>query len=220
MCKQFFVKDDQFFVIDGMDTKFIPAQALHRYWRNPNYLNDPKDYKDCIERSIKLLDIFNEFCSKDYRIIELGCGIGRNLDILYQNGYKNLFGMDIYDKALEMGKAFYPDTMGKIPLLCSSIEDYIVANQNIKFDVVFTMGVLMHIHPSSSWVFRYITNMVEKYLITAEEEGSIADRVLPYKFKDIFEDCGMKPIFEEYVEWDNKTDDEGIIKIQYRVFKK
>jgi len=199
----------------------IPVQFNHDFWRNPTkhtHFLSTEDYKKGAERSEKLVSLFGKFCSKDDKILELGCNVGRNLDHLYRAGYKNLTGLDICREALELGKKSYPDTVGKIPLTCSSIEDCFYHNK-IDCDIIFTMTVLMHLHPSSFWVFEKIRNLAKKHLILVEEEGILSETVFPYNFKDIFEAYGMKQIHEECVEEENLVGSDEEIKIQYRIFK-
>ena len=201
----------------------LPAQYLHDFWRNPerhNHRITTEDYRGDADRSEKLVEIFNKYCSKDSRILELGCNVGRNLHHLYNAGFKNLTGLDICQNALNLGKEFYPDTVAKIPLICSTIEDYLVTTQKNSFDVVFTMTVLMHLHPSSVWIFNKLPQITTKQLIVVEEEGIMSETVFPYQFKEMFELFGMKQVHEEYLSYENKIDDTGELRIQYRVFNK
>jgi len=119
-----------------------------------------------------------------------------------------------------MGRQLYPDTVGKIPLIWSPIEEQIMRIPNNSIDVMFTMGVLMHLHPSSTWVFNYIKHIIRKYLIIAEEEGGVCEYVFPRNYKTLFENLKLKQIYEEYVEYPNDVDNLGKIKVTYRVFKK
>ena len=217
---RFAVKDNRVFMADSGITKEIPAQVLYNYWKNPDSGNTPKEYLSGADRSEKLVSLFNQFCSKEDTIFELGCNIGRNLHHLYESGYKNLYGIDINEEAIKLSKELYPNTVAKLPLVCSSIEDYIIFMLENEVDVIFTMGVLMHIHPSSIWIFNYIKHVVKKYLIIAEQEDGLYEHVFPRNYKKIFEHLGLKQVYEEYVEYPNTVDDLGVLKLQYRVFKK
>ena len=92
------------------------------------------------------------------KILEAGCNIGNNLRS-FPSDYE-VFGIDMNEMALEIAKAKFPNfnfkqgSLSKIPF-----EDNF-------FDLVFTRGVLIHIHPddvndamkelfrvSKKWVF-------------------------------------------------------------------
>jgi SAM-dependent methyltransferase len=220
MKPKYVVKDNRLFVSENGTTKEIPAQVLYNYWKNPTMGNTPREYRKGEDRSNKLISLFDKFCSKEDNILELGCNIGRNLHYLYESGYKNLYGIDINQKALDVGKALYPNTVAKLPLICSTIEDYIIFMLENEIDVMFTMGVLMHIHPSSIWIFNQMRHITKKYLITVEQEDELCEHVFPRDYKFIFEHLGMKQVFEEYIEFPNEVDDKGVLKLTYRVFKK
>lgn len=51
---------------------------------------------------------FAKYVRKDARILDVGCGYGRTLEQLYQNGYKNLIGIDFSEKMIQRGKKQYP----------------------------------------------------------------------------------------------------------------
>ncbi|MEL5898646.1 class I SAM-dependent methyltransferase [Clostridium sporogenes] len=50
---------------------------------------------------------FAKYVRKDARILDVGCGYGRTLEQLYQNGYKNLIGIDFSEKMIQRGKKQY-----------------------------------------------------------------------------------------------------------------
>jgi SAM-dependent methyltransferase len=54
----------------------------------------------------------NSFSSlgKNLKILELGCNIGINLEILKKLGFQNLYGLEINEKAIEIAKIKHPDT--------------------------------------------------------------------------------------------------------------
>jgi ubiquinone/menaquinone biosynthesis C-methylase UbiE len=54
------------------------------------------------------LDLLSKFISRDSRILDYGCGYGRTLSILIENGYENLVGVDISDQMIERGRQLLP----------------------------------------------------------------------------------------------------------------
>ena len=91
-------------------------------------------------------EVFQEFfenLDRNMSILELGCNIGINLDVLKNMGFKKLTGLEINQEAIDIAKEKYP----MIKFIHSSIEDF-KCNDN-EYDLVFTTGVLIHINPSS-----------------------------------------------------------------------
>jgi len=221
--KKYLISGSNFYLIkEGYKAVVVPAQYLHNYWRNPDEHNNPNDYshEDCLERSLKLVSLFDKYCSKDDKILEIGCNVGRNIHHLYNAGYKNISGVEINKTAIDLGKKIYPETIANFPIACEAVEDFILRIPDNTYDVVFTLGVLMHIHPSSEWIFNYIKSITKKYIIVSEEEEGVSDIAFSRNYKEIFENLGMEEVFQEYVERPNKINSDGDIKLQYRVFKK
>lgn len=48
------------------------------------------------DRSKKILEFFEKYADKKDSILELGCSQGRNLVYLYEHGYKNLTGLEMF----------------------------------------------------------------------------------------------------------------------------
>jgi pseudaminic acid biosynthesis-associated methylase len=93
---------------------------------------------------ITITELNREFISKfkkDTSILEIGCNIGKQLDILEKNGFNNLWGIDINKKALKIAKE------NKSWNLVEGSAFDIPFKDNF-FELVFTSGVLIHIHPN------------------------------------------------------------------------
>jgi SAM-dependent methyltransferase len=55
------------------------------------------------------MDIFKKYVNINARILDIGCGYGRTLKELYDNGYENCIGTDFSEKMIERGKNLYPN---------------------------------------------------------------------------------------------------------------
>ena len=86
-------------------------------------------------------DRFLGSLDKEIKILEVGCNIGLQLEILGNMGFHNLHGIDLQERAIaqiyarDLGIKAMPGTAFDIPFR----DDY--------FDLVFTSGVLIHINP-------------------------------------------------------------------------
>jgi len=78
---------------------------------------------------------------RDIRILEVGCNIGNQLCLLQKMGFSNLSGIEIQEKALKQAQLSLP----KVNFTKASALQLPFADA--EFDMVFTSGVLIHIHP-------------------------------------------------------------------------
>jgi pseudaminic acid biosynthesis-associated methylase len=89
----------------------------------------------------KLNSLFVGKFSRDIRILEVGSNIGNQLLLLQKMEFKNLYGIEINGRAVELAKH---RTKG-INIIQGSAFD--IPFKDGYFDLVFTAGVLIHIHP-------------------------------------------------------------------------
>ncbi|MCE7740853.1 MAG: class I SAM-dependent methyltransferase [Candidatus Heimdallarchaeota archaeon] len=180
-------------------SKLTHKQAL-TYWSEPNDgSNKPEGYLQLekTKRSqllLKLLEIAD--IPKNAKILELGPNACRNLNFLYNNEYVNLFGIEISENALDLAKKSFPSQINKITLLNAPVES-ILPLFFTKFDVIFTMAVLEHIHTKASKeIFKHISKLTN-ILITIEDEFGVSERHFPRNYQKIFESLGFNQIHVE-----------------------
>jgi pseudaminic acid biosynthesis-associated methylase len=109
---------------------------------------------------LKYNDIFSDFfqeLDRDLSILEVGCNVGNNLSILRSLGFTNLQGLDVNSKAIGIASSRYPD----ISFHNSSIQSCKLPSKN--FDLVYTAGVLVHIHPDT------LTDVIKKILSLSKQ---------------------------------------------------
>ncbi len=70
------------------------------YW---NKVADKKEFSTPFQ-----FDIFQSIVSREAKILDVGCGYGRILGQLYNDGYCNLIGVDFSSKMISRGKEQYP----------------------------------------------------------------------------------------------------------------
>ena len=174
---------------------------LHQYWMNPrDGSNLPSNYLQPAggeRRSSFLCELIDSYTiNKDNTILEIGCNVGRNLNYLFNAGYKKLSGVEISQDAIDMMKQVYPEMFNKSNICCSSIEDIIKNFEDNTFTVVFTMAALQHIHPTAKFIFYEMVRITSKYIITIGDEKEISWRHYPRNYKKIFESLGMKQIYQ------------------------
>ncbi len=92
-------------------------------------------------------------------ILEVGCNIGVQLNILQGQGFKNLYGIEIFPKAVELAKT----NTKNINIIQGSAFD--LPFKDNYFDLVFTSGVLIHINPKDiKKIMKEICRTSRKYI--------------------------------------------------------
>jgi len=89
----------------------------------------------------ELNNIFIGKFNRSIKILEVGSNIGNQLLLLQKMGFKNLYGIEINDYAVELSK----QRTNNINVIQGSAYD--IPFKNEYFDLVFTSGVLIHITP-------------------------------------------------------------------------
>ncbi|MBU0979112.1 MAG: methyltransferase domain-containing protein [Patescibacteria group bacterium] len=79
-----------------------------------NHYEEHKKYWDKVAKTKTFqtpfdLELFSSHVTQDARILDLGCGYGRVLGELSENGYQNIAGVDFSREMIERGKKLYPD---------------------------------------------------------------------------------------------------------------
>ena len=109
-----------------------------------------------------LLEVYFKNVHKDTNILEVGCGTGWVLNTLEDLGFKNLFGIDVNEKAIEIAKENNP----KMRFTCAPIEKL-----NIRhfYNLILTSAFLIHIHPDNlDDTMTRIYNSTTKYIFGRE----------------------------------------------------
>jgi len=165
----------------------------HKYWIDPtDEGNKPIWYLRNISRSKFMLAFINKYANKEDKILEIGCSVGRNLQVLYESGYRNLSGIEINSEAVEIMKSRFTDMATSTELYNDAVENVIKEMPDNKYDIVFTMCVLEHIHEDSNWIFGEMARITRKALITLEDEDAVSWRTFARNYQKVFEGVGMK----------------------------
>ncbi|WP_323172185.1 class I SAM-dependent methyltransferase [Natrialba sp. PRR66] len=111
------------------------------------------------------------FVDPDATVLELGCSSGRHLAHLHDHGYENLFGIDINETAFDVMQRHSPDLFAAGTFYCCPIERLARSVSADRFDVVYSVETLQHVHPDNEWVFDELARVAGTTLLTAENEG-------------------------------------------------
>jgi SAM-dependent methyltransferase len=188
--------------IDDIDT-------LHEFWRQPAPDgNVPATYVGPIGRSEVLLKLISDL-PPETRILEVGCNVGRNLAYLVDHGYPNVEGIEISPHAVELLRQTYPQ-LADSDIHLGSAEDVLPGLADDSFDLVFTMAVIEHIHPSSTKVFDDMAR-VGKSILSIEPPGRTSHRQYPHDVPKIFTSRGLRMVSSTPMsEFPQTANDKGI----------
>jgi len=120
--------------------------------------------------------VLSHYLDDDASILEVGCGSGRHLAYLLDDGYEDLTGIDINDEAFEVMADSYPRLAETGTFHHGPIEGVVPELPAGEFDVVYSVETLQHIHPDDGWVFEALARLTDDLLVTAENEGNGPDR--------------------------------------------
>ncbi len=148
------------------------------------------------DRSIFLTHLIARYLDTEARILEIGCNAGRNLNHLFSSGFRNLKGIEINPKAVELMGDLYPEMARDAKIYNSPVEDVIRTIPDNRYDCVFTMAVLMYIHWDSDWIFPEIARITKDILVTIEREEASYDNGFARNYRDVFERLGMTQLEE------------------------
>jgi len=151
----------------------VDSDEVRREWaeRSGEYSPAYYAYYGPDERSDAVLDLLDRFVGPDGAVLELGCSSGRHLAHLADNGYADLAGIEVNPEAFDVMAEEYPALRASGEFYCDAIEDVIGDVADDRFDAVFSVETLQHVHPEADWVFAEIARCTGEVLVTVENEG-------------------------------------------------
>lgn len=125
-------------------------------------------------------------------ILEVGCNRGLQLKLLYSQGYHNLWGIDVNNIALTIGRESknYVLTEGSI---------FDIPFLNDSFGLVFTSGLLIHIHPDRlKDAIKELYRVSRKYIWCFEYYSKVCERTDYRGHKNQLWKNDFRRLFQEY----------------------
>lgn len=159
----------------------------------------PEFYLTLENVSRMIVETMMRYADKTDTILEIGCGTGRNLAALKKAGYKRLSGIEISPKTVEVGREYFP-AYKRIQVLIGPAEQMI--DEVDEVDVIYTVGLLMHIPPEHEWLFERIAQKARKLIVTVEGEsrGVVSEHAWNRNYQEIFESLGWMQVEMETCE--------------------
>lgn len=194
------------------------SKDILEYWNKPNdNLNKSELYLNDLDRSKYLTNLISLQCPEVQSTLEIGCNLGRNLNYLKTRLNHKVAGCEISQYALQQLRKNYP-ALNDSPMFFGPVQEKIKIVPENSFDLVFSMAVLMHLHPSTPTAFwEEIKRVAKKNIITIENEGSATNRAWPRNYKKIFESIGCKEIYSK--DFKNRPPDPALENYNVRIFE-
>ena len=98
------------------------------YW---NSVSEKKEFTTPFQA-----EAFTRYVEKDALIVDIGCGYGRTLNELYEQGYKRLLGFDFSSEMIKRGQRQFPELDLRVK------EDETIALPDNSVDAVILFAVL------------------------------------------------------------------------------
>jgi len=140
-----------------------------------------KAYLDCFGISRAALNrSFLKSVAKSSRILEVGCNIGIQLRFLRQAGFNNLYAIEPQADAVKSVRRSLPDAN----IITGNGLD--IPFKDGYFDLVYTSGVLIHIHPKDiKKAIREIYRCSNKYIWGFEYYAKKCEEVLYHGYRNL-----------------------------------
>jgi SAM-dependent methyltransferase len=127
----------------------------------------PEFYLDLHNVSGMVVDVMTRYAKPSWKILEIGCGTGRNLVALKKAGYSKVSGIELSARTIAIGRARFPE-YAEIEVINAPVEDVI---KDIKpVDVIYTSGLLMHLPFEYDWILDEIASKARRLVLSNEGE--------------------------------------------------
>jgi len=154
------------------------------------------------ETSERIRTILDTSLDRDAAVLELGCSSGRHLSHLREHGFGNLTGIEVNPDAAGVMADAYPGLAAEGTFHFEAVEDVVRDFPDGRFDAVYSVETLQHLHPDAEWVFAELARITDDLLLTVENEGerpadvevSYVDDGVPLYHRDwnrVFTDLGF-----------------------------
>jgi SAM-dependent methyltransferase len=168
------------------------AERCRRFWAERDeqaggnapsaYANKPQAIVDAMQ------DFWRPEVESGMSILEVGCNAGANLAGLHRHGYERLAGVEINPRAIEQLRRSFPDLPATVTE--GALEDVLPDMATSSVDVVFSMAVLLHLHPDSHEVFGHMARIARRYVCVVEAESTTISYIFARNYRRVFERHG------------------------------
>jgi len=152
----------------------------------------PEKYLQEDNSTYVLFEDLLEVVGKDTSFLEIGCNAGRNLNFLYNFGYRNLAGIEINELSINKTmKERFPDLYNTGRFYIGNAAREIKKIPSKSYDVTFSIAVLEHIPPEDKSLYFDMARVTRGYIAIITGANS---RQYPYNYDKMFDKFGYKKV--------------------------
>jgi len=178
----------------------MTREECEAFWRsrdNTDEGNPPRLFAAKSQAIIAFMhELWRPDVTTDDLILELGPNCGANLNGLWQLGYRRLAGVEINANALAEMKHAFPHIAHSATIANVSIDAYLRAAPSRSVDVVYTMAVLHHLHPTLTDVFHHMARVARRHICVIEAETASCTYQFARDYRRLFERLGCRQLRE------------------------
>lgn len=104
-------------------------------------------------------------------------------------GYQRLSAIEINPDAVATLRARFSELVG-VPVQIGSLEEVLPTLGDNSIDVIFTMAVLIHVHPHSNFIFKHMARVARRHIVIIEAERANCGHFFARNYRRVFERHG------------------------------
>jgi SAM-dependent methyltransferase len=108
------------------------------------------------------------------RVLDLGCNVGRHMNVLAERGFRNLYGVDVQSEALRLMPEVFPALKGIAKVTEATFQDYLPGVEDGFFEVVFTCGATVEVVSPSFPICREMARVASRGVVLNISESGHA----------------------------------------------
>jgi SAM-dependent methyltransferase len=131
---------------------------------------------------VQMDEIMSLVPDRNAAILDMGCNVGRHLDFLFRQGYRNLRGVDWSSAAIRDMAGRYPEMYAGSKLAVASFEAFL-SDDPEPVDLVYTRGATFElVHPGFPLIHN-VCRIARRYVVLVISEAAHAyPRFWEYEF--------------------------------------
>lgn len=165
---------------------FFPSMYLSKFWVGAKKDGDRgyTTFMDIDDKALFLIENLKRLINKkNMPILDIGCNVGRFLNVLAVDGCTNLTGIDINELAINDSYNVYPELEEKAKMKCDTIQGFLSNADDNEFDLIYSYGATVElVHPTFPLV-RNLARVSNKYVCLFISENQSYVRFWEVEFK-------------------------------------
>jgi len=168
------------------------------YWagqEQPDQPNNPSTYSG---KSLEVTEWLSQFWAPEVTtesaVFEVGTNAGPNLEWLRQAGYSDLAGVEINPAAIAEMRQAFPELADSAVVHQGEATRVLSGLPDSTCDVVFSMAVLVHVHPASHRVMEEMVRIARRYVCVVEAEDITCSYLFARNYRRVFERLGCTEV--------------------------